>query len=95
VVLSGSPNTYGDGGDPMHCSRDGNGQIEFQGDWCSTTNSAGGCRDAVRLAGGLAASAVSMQSNCPAGAGGSGGAGGAGGAAGGGGSGAAGGAGGG
>jgi hypothetical protein len=71
VVLSGSPNTYGDGGDPMHCARDG-GSIRFQGDWCSSTNAADGCRDAMRLAGDLAASAVELRSDCPAGTGGSG-----------------------
>ncbi|MBW2524095.1 MAG: hypothetical protein JRI23_07965, partial [Deltaproteobacteria bacterium] len=66
VVLSGSPNTYGEGDNPMRCKRT-DGAIDFVGDWCAATNSEGGCQDAVRLSGNLAASAVPLQSSCPAG----------------------------
>ena len=38
--------------------------IVLQGDWCSTTNSEGGCRDAFRLGGELAASAVKITGDC-------------------------------
>jgi uncharacterized membrane protein YgcG len=84
VLLSGDPATYGDGGDPMRCRRDAGDRIVLTGDWCSTSNSAGGCQDSMRLTAGIAASAVALSDGCSqGGAGGSGGAGGAGGSAGG------------
>jgi hypothetical protein len=65
VVLSGDPNMYGDMGDPQRCTRDMNGAIVLQGDWCSTTNSAGGCADSFQLQARVAASAASVRSDCP------------------------------
>ncbi len=65
VLLSGDGTTYGDGADPIQrCKRD-NGAILLKGDWCSTTNSAGGCQDAFRLEAELAASAVEVRTDCP------------------------------
>lgn len=89
VLLSGSPTQWGDGGDPIHCKRTA-GQIDFQGDWCSQTDSEGGCADSMRLVAGFAASAAALRTDCPADPTGSGG-GGMGGSAGGGGAGGAGG----
>jgi hypothetical protein len=42
------------------CARDGNGNILFQGDFCSTTNQQGGCADAMQVAAGFAAQAVKI-----------------------------------
>ena len=84
VLLSGDPETYGDDGSPMHCKRNAAGDIVLLGDWCSTSNSAGGCQDSMRMTAGIAASAVAVPASCPeGGAGGTGGAAGAGGSAGG------------
>ena len=93
VLLSGDPAAHGFDADPCPaagaatckaCVRDGMGNITLEGDWCSTTNSAGGCKDSFRLSATFAASAVSLKSDCPAdptsGAGGAGGSGGSGGA---------------
>jgi hypothetical protein len=66
VLLSNDPNQYGDGGDPNRCKRDGGGAIELKGDWCSTTNSAGGCQDSFRMQAEFAASAASLRTDCPA-----------------------------
>lgn len=60
VVLSGDAAAYGDGGSPAHCKRTG-GSIVFTGDWCSTTNTPGGCADALELAGNFAASGVAIH----------------------------------
>ena len=66
VLLSGDTVKFGDDGSPKHCKRDGTDKIIFEGDWCSTTNSAGGCKDAVKLAAELAASSVKVRtSGCP------------------------------
>lgn len=54
VLLSGDPGTFGENG---KCKRTG-GVIDFEGDWCSATNTAGGCGDAVSLGAEFAASAV-------------------------------------
>lgn len=67
VLLSGDATTYGDGQTPMHCLRDGSGAIVLEGDWCSETNEAGGCRDAMHLSAGIAASAVPLADDCTAG----------------------------
>jgi uncharacterized membrane protein YgcG len=84
VLLSGDATTYGDGGSPMRCKRNGSNQIVLLGDWCSTTNQAGGCQDSMRMSAGIAASAVTVPAGCAqGGAGGTGGGGGAGGSAGG------------
>lgn len=53
-----------DGGDPKKCVRDGEGKIDFAGDWCSETNSAGGCQDAVKLAATFAASGAKITGDC-------------------------------
>ena len=54
-----------DGADPVKkCVRDGTGAIAFKGDWCSTTNSAGGCEDSVVLGADFAASAVKLAEGC-------------------------------
>ena len=53
-----------DGADPAKCVRDGTGAITFKGDWCSTTNTAGGCQDAVALGAEFAASAVKINGDC-------------------------------
>jgi hypothetical protein len=60
VVLSGDAAQYGNDKTPQRCRRDNNGNIVYQGDWCSDTNAAaaGDCADAVRLTGSFAASAV-------------------------------------
>jgi hypothetical protein len=58
VVLTGSAMTT-DGG--KNCSRDMNGNILAKGDYCSTTNSAGGCGDSFWLAATFAASAVKIN----------------------------------
>lgn len=66
VLLSDDVNQFGDDGDPKRCTRDANGDIIFQGDWCSTSNSADGCKDAVKLAAKLAASSVAVRTTgCP------------------------------
>ncbi len=65
VLLSGDTATHGDGGSPEHCTRDGNDEIILQGDWCSTTDSAGGCTDAFRMTATIAASAAELRSDCP------------------------------
>jgi hypothetical protein len=64
VALSEDAITWGDGGSPVRCKRDTDGAILLQGDWCSQTNSAGGCRDSFRLGGELAASAVQINGEC-------------------------------
>jgi len=46
------------------CKRDANGKIEATGDWCSTTNSAGGCNDSFELGADFAASAVKITGDC-------------------------------
>jgi len=70
VLLSGNVDTYGDGNTNgvERCARDGEGKIVLEGDWCSTTNSEGGCRDSFKLQGGVAASAATVRtSGCPMG----------------------------
>lgn len=66
VLLSGDSDTYGDGASTgvVRCKREG-GEIVLKGDWCSQTDSAGGCQDAFRLEGEIAASAVTLRDGCP------------------------------
>jgi hypothetical protein len=45
---------------PLVCTRDANGKITYEGDYCSTTKSPGGCKDAVWLAATFAASAAKI-----------------------------------
>jgi hypothetical protein len=68
VLLSANPTEFGDMQMPIkRCVRDA-GAIRFKGDWCSTTNTAGGCQDAVRLTADFAGSAATLKtSGCPAG----------------------------
>jgi hypothetical protein len=82
VLLSGNASKYGKPADdgPMKCKRDpASNEIVLQGDWCSTSDSPGGCKDAFRLEAGMAASAVAVRDDCTGGTSGAGGAGGAGG----------------
>lgn len=66
VLLSGDVGAFGDGGAPIErCARDMAGDIVLTGDWCSTTNSAGGCEDAFRLEATVASSAVTVRDDCP------------------------------
>ena len=67
VLLGANDNLYSDGGSPAKCTRDGNGDIVLKGDWCSVTNTAGGCQDAMVLAADFAASAVELEGGCLAG----------------------------
>ncbi len=61
VLLTGDTDQYGDGATPIaRCKRDADGHILFPGDWCSTTNTEGKCRDAVQLLTSFAASAVPL-----------------------------------
>lgn len=60
VVLANDP-MYVDQG---KCKRDAGNKIVFQGDWCDTTNSAGGCKDSVVLGADFAASAVTATGDC-------------------------------
>ncbi|MFO0548536.1 MAG: hypothetical protein U0271_09125 [Polyangiaceae bacterium] len=61
VLLSGDATTYGDGQAPtMKCKRDANNVILFKGDWCSTTDMAGGCTDSTEVSADFAASAVEI-----------------------------------
>ncbi len=66
VLLSGDPTTYGDGGSPQRCKRDGNGTIVLAGDWCAATDAPASpsCADALELSGTLAASAVPLGDGC-------------------------------
>jgi hypothetical protein len=64
LLLTGDSATYGDGGTPNKCKRDANMEITFVGDWCSTSNSAEGCTDSVKLAAEFAASAVTINGDC-------------------------------
>ncbi len=61
VLLSGNAAMYGmtpAGSKTAVCDRDSMGKIVYQGGWCSTTNSAGGCADSEQLAAGFAANSV-------------------------------------
>ena len=49
------------GPDNLHCKRDANSKIAFQGDYCSTTKAPGGCVDSYWLAATFAASAVKIN----------------------------------
>jgi hypothetical protein len=63
VLLSNSAGTYGDGGNPAKCKRDGNGQIKFNGDWCAATNlpADATCYSAVAFFAGFAGSGVELK----------------------------------
>jgi hypothetical protein len=63
VLLSGDAALYGDGASQMsRCKRTG-GVINFQGDWCASTDqpATAQCHDAVRFAGAFAASGVAIN----------------------------------
>jgi len=68
VLLSaGKAAMYGDGGMPIErCKRDpGTMKILLEGDWCSTTNTAGGCKDSFELSAEFAASGMKVTGDCP------------------------------
>jgi hypothetical protein len=44
-----------------HCSKDASGKITAMGDYCSQSNSAGGCADSFWLAATIAASAAKIN----------------------------------
>jgi hypothetical protein len=62
-VLSGDPSAYCDSAVPSRCARIA-GAILFKGDWCSITDSAGGCQDAVVVEATFAASGVTLRDDC-------------------------------
>lgn len=55
VLLAGQD----DGATPKRCPKTG-----VKGDWCSTTNTAGGCADSYHLGATFAASAVTISGDC-------------------------------
>ncbi len=57
VMLGGAADTSM----PQKCKRNSSGKITFQGDWCSTTNAAGGCRDSAMVAASFAAASVKIN----------------------------------
>ena len=63
VLLSNSAGTFGDGGSPAKCKRDGLGKIKYNGDWCAATNTPAdaSCYDASTFSAGFAASAVKLN----------------------------------
>jgi hypothetical protein len=63
VLLSGDAAKYGDTGSPKKCKRTG-GKLDLEGDWCSTSNMAGDCKDSFRLEAKLAASSVKVRTDC-------------------------------
>ncbi len=65
VLLSGDPTKYADGGTPKKCKRTA-GKVDLEGDWCSATNSAGGCKDSFQLKAELAASSAKFRDDCVA-----------------------------
>jgi hypothetical protein len=73
VLLSGNPSMYGTsdaGGIAAVCARSADAGITFQGDWCSTTNSAAttSCADSMQLSFGFAAGSVLINGPADAGA---------------------------
>ena len=64
VLLSGDAAKFGDTSTPKKCKRTG-GKIDLEGDWCSTSNKAGDCKDSFRLEALLAASSVKVRTDCP------------------------------
>ncbi|MBI4951005.1 MAG: hypothetical protein HY908_03160 [Myxococcales bacterium] len=64
VLLGANDTLYADQSSPKKCLRDANSEIVLQGDWCSTTNSAGGCADSMQLAAEFAASAAELEAGC-------------------------------
>ncbi len=69
VLLSGDAKKYGvaDKDGVLMCSRDGEGKIELQGDWCASSNKPDDCKDSFRLTAGIALSSVKLRSDCPGG----------------------------
>ena len=60
ALLSKSLCAFFSGDNGTKCARDAQGKITYQGDFCSTTKSAGGCADSMWLAATFAASAVKI-----------------------------------
>jgi hypothetical protein len=68
VILTQSPGVAAaDGGPILQCARNADGSIAFKGDYCSTTQSPGGCADSYWLAAAFAASAVKINGDCSGG----------------------------
>ena len=67
VLLSGDDKMFGeaDKDGVIRCKRDANMKIVLEGDWCSATNSAGGCKDSYRLQSTIAGSSVKVRTDCP------------------------------
>jgi hypothetical protein len=63
VLLTGGTSLSSDG---MHCLTDSSGNIVAKGDFCSTTDSAGGCQDSFWLSATFAASAIKIDDNSAA-----------------------------
>lgn len=63
VLLSNDPMKFGNGGSPIKCKRDGMGKVQFNGDWCGSTNLPADaiCYDAVSMFAGFAASGVELK----------------------------------
>jgi hypothetical protein len=68
VILTSSPGVAPpDGGTIAQCARNPDGSIAFKGDYCSTTQTPGGCADSYWLAATFAASAVNVTGECAGG----------------------------
>jgi hypothetical protein len=63
VLLTGGTSLASDG---VHCLADASGNIVAKGDFCSTTDSAGGCQDSYWLSATFAASAIKIDDNSTA-----------------------------
>jgi len=60
VLLTGGAQEMMNASGEQVCKRDGSGNVMPKGDYCSTTNSAGGCADSFWLAATFAASAAKI-----------------------------------
>jgi hypothetical protein len=63
VLLTGTTTLSSDG---MHCGTDASGNITEKGDFCSTTDMAGGCQDSFWLSATFAASAIKIDDSSTA-----------------------------
>ncbi len=63
VLLTGGTSLSSDG---THCLSDASGNITAKGDFCSTSDSAGGCQDSYWLSATFAASAIKIDDNSTA-----------------------------
>ena len=60
VLLSGKD----DGATPKRCPKGADGKISVSGDFCSTTNTSGGCNDSYKLGANFAANGVKISGDC-------------------------------